>query len=126
MGETCSQTAPVTINSHIAHGGIAVVELIGEVDIACEEQVRAALDAAFDRGPTGLVVDLTGTDFFGSTGIRLLVDSVQRAHRQGIALVVATDRRAVLRPLSITFVDQAVRVHPTAQDAVRSLLVMSA
>lgn len=121
MGNTCSHIAPVTVATRVEPGDVAVVSVTGEVDLACEDVVNAALQDQFDHRRTGLVVDLTGVDFFGSAGIRLLVDAAQRARRQGTALAVATDRRVVLRPLAITLVDQAVEIHPTVPAAVAAL-----
>ena len=121
MGNTCSHIAPVTVATRVEPGDVAVVSVTGEVDLACEDVVDAAFRDQFDRRRAGLVVDLTGVDFFGSAGIRLLVDAAQRARHLGMALAVATDRRVVLRPLAITLVDQAVEIHPTVPAAVAAL-----
>ncbi|MBM7814844.1 STAS domain-containing protein [Saccharothrix algeriensis] len=101
--------------------GLSVVELVGEIDMDCDGPVRAALCRQLDQRPAGLVVDLTGVDFFGSTGIRLLVEASARAQRLGVAFAVAARGRAVLRPLEITFVGLTLDVHPTRQDALDAL-----
>ena len=121
MGDTCTDTATTTTTRVRYHDGIAVVEVVGEIDMACEKPVRAALAAELDRRPAGLVLDLTEVDFFGSSGIQLVVEAVAVAERRGVALAVATDRRAVLRPLEITHVIQAVDVHPTLANALAAL-----
>ncbi|MFT7840324.1 STAS domain-containing protein [Saccharothrix sp. BKS2] len=101
--------------------GVPVVGLVGEVDMVCEAPARAALVEQLDRRPAGLVLDLTAVDFFGSTGIRLLVEACGRAERHGTAIAVATSRRAVLRTLEMTLVDELVDVHPTVPDALEAL-----
>ncbi|MBY8848096.1 STAS domain-containing protein [Saccharothrix sp. MB29] len=111
----------MTVTTRVEPGDVAVVSVTGEVDLASEGVVDAAVQDQVDRRRPGLVVDLTRVDFFGSAGIRLLVDAAQRARRLGMALAVATDRRVVLRPLAITLVDQAVEIHPTVPAAVAAL-----
>ncbi|WP_033442257.1 STAS domain-containing protein [Saccharothrix sp. NRRL B-16314] len=103
------------------HDGVAVVEVIGEVDMASDAAVRALIAAQLDRRPAGLVVDLSRTDFFGSAGIQLLVEAVLRTQVEGVGFAVVTDRRAVLHPLRVTLVDEAVDVHPTLEDALTAL-----
>ncbi|MCE7000943.1 STAS domain-containing protein [Saccharothrix sp. S26] len=117
MGDTTSDT--ITRVHH--HDDITVVEVIGEIDMACEKPVRAVLTSLLDDRPAGLVVDLTRVDFFGSSGIQLLVEAVASAERRGVALAVATDRRAVLRPLEITLIIETVEIHPTLGDALAAL-----
>ncbi len=121
MGDTCADTTPVTTTAIEDHDGIAVVTVTGEIDIACDMPVRAAISDQLDRRPAGLVLDLTEVDFFGSAGIQLLVEAVLRARSLGVALAVATDRRTVLHPLEITLVNRTVDIHPTPREAVDAL-----
>ncbi|MEU4765123.1 STAS domain-containing protein [Actinosynnema sp. NPDC023794] len=103
------------------HDGIAVVAVTGEIDMSCEQPVRAAINGQLDRRPAGLVLDLAEVDFFGSAGIQLVVEAVVRAQRLNVPLVLAADRRAVLRPLEITLVSQTVDIHPDLSDALSAL-----
>lgn len=121
MSDTYIETFPVRITTSLDRDGTAVVEVAGEIDLACEEAIRAAIVGQLDRRPAALVVDLTEVDFFGSTGIQLLVDTIKHAQRLGVALAVATDRRTVLRPLEITLVDQTVDVYPTMREALTAV-----
>jgi anti-anti-sigma factor len=121
VGESRAETTPVTITRTDDDGRTAVVAVTGEIDMSCEQQVRAAIDEQLDRRPDGLVLDLCGVDFFGSAGVQLVVDAVLRAEHLDVALAVATDRRAVLRPLEITLVSQTVDIHPTLHDALTAL-----
>jgi anti-sigma B factor antagonist len=101
--------------------GVLVVQVVGDIDTATEGAVRATLLAQLDRQPAQLVVDLTEVDFFSSAGIQLLVDAAARAKRQDVALVVVTDRRAVLRPLQITSVDRVLDIHGSLPEALAAL-----
>ncbi|MFC6093116.1 STAS domain-containing protein [Saccharothrix lopnurensis] len=101
--------------------GIPVVSVAGEIDMTCDEPIRAALTAQFDRRPAGLVLDLTDVGFFGSTGVRLVVEATTWARDQGVAFALASTRRAVLRTLDIALPDGVVDLHPTVPDAIRAL-----
>ncbi|MEV1118745.1 STAS domain-containing protein [Actinosynnema sp. NPDC049800] len=121
MTDTRAESIPVTTTRRADHDGIAVVAIVGEIDMACEQPVRAAITDELNSRPTGLVLDLAEVDFFGSAGIQLVVDAVVRAQRLRVPLVLATDRRTVLRPLEITLVSQTVDIHPTLADALAAL-----
>ncbi len=126
MDDTCTGSTPTAITRVHHHDGMTVVEVVGEIDMSCEKRVRAVVTAQLDRQPSGLVVDLTGIDFFGSAGVQLVVEAVASAQRRGVALALATDRRTVLRPLEITLVDRTVDIHPTPGDALAALRTATA
>lgn len=117
MGDTCTESTTVTVTTTHDHHGTAVVRVTGEIDLACEESVRSAIVGQLGRRPAALVLDFTEVEFFGSTGLQLVVDAFASATRLGLGFAVATDRRAVLRPLEITLVRETVDVHPTLRDA---------
>ncbi|MFE2752520.1 STAS domain-containing protein [Actinosynnema sp. NPDC059335] len=121
MGDTCTESTTLTVTTTSDHDGTAVVRVTGEIDLACEESVRAAIVAQLGRRPAALVLDFTEVEFFGSTGLQLVVDAYGSATRLGLGFAVATDRRAVLRPLEITLVRETVDVHPTVRDALSAV-----
>jgi anti-sigma B factor antagonist len=115
------ETRPATVTRVDHHADVAVVEVTGQVDIACVDPIRATVRELLDHCPAGLVVDLTAVDFFSSAGVQLLVDAVVQARGLGVRLAVATDRRAVLRPLQLTGVSEALDLHPTLHAALTAL-----
>jgi anti-anti-sigma factor len=76
-------------------GPVSVLTVSGEIDMASSPRLRAALDEIIDvppvAAPSGLVVDLTGVTFLGSTGLAVLVDAHDRATQRGIALKIVID-----------------------------------
>ena len=98
-------------------GSVAVVHVTGEVDMATEAKLRAAVTDAVSTEPAALVLDLTGVTFFASAGLHVLVDVQHEATASGLDLLVAADNRAVLRPLQITGVDQLVTVVASVDQA---------
>ncbi|MFI9007886.1 STAS domain-containing protein [Actinosynnema sp. NPDC053489] len=122
MSDTRTETAlATTTRVHHHHDGTTVVEVVGEIDMASDKPIRALLADQLGRDPVALVLDLTRVDFFGSAGIQLLVEALAGAERRGVALAVATDRRAVLRPLEITLVNETVDIHPTLDQALAAV-----
>ncbi|QUQ63405.1 STAS domain-containing protein [Kutzneria sp. CA-103260] len=98
-------------------GSVAVVHVTDEVDMATEAQLRATLTDAVSAGPAALVLDLTCVTFFASAGLHVLVDVQHDATARGLDMLVAADKRSVLRPLQITGVDQLVTVVASVDQA---------
>jgi anti-sigma B factor antagonist len=83
-------------------GDCAVVVLRGELDSDTAPDVLAAGDRALATEPTSLALDCAGITFFGSAGIRTLLDLRDACHDRNVEFrLVATPRR-VLRPLEVT------------------------
>ena len=83
-------------------GDCAVVVLSGELDSDTAPDVLAAADRALATAPATLALDCAGITFFGSAGIRTLLDLRDTCHAHQVEfLLVATPRR-VLRPLEVT------------------------
>lgn len=83
-------------------GGVVVVHLRGEIDMAVEERVVAEIRAALDGLPREVVVDLSAVPFLDSSGIRALLRGREAAQRRGIGLSVRDPQRIVLEVLQIT------------------------
>ena len=68
-------------------GDVYVVAPKGELDLETVEEVRTALDA---RPPEAgaVVLDLRGLTFFDTSGMRLVVETTQRAEEDGIRFAV--------------------------------------
>jgi anti-anti-sigma factor len=115
--------APPIVRSEERHG-VAVIRVDGEVDMDTCDEVRAELISCLNRqsGSGGLVLDLNGVTVFGSVGLSLLVEARHRAERRGVGFAVATDRRAVLRPLAETGVGDLVVLRATVRDAAEAAL----
>ena len=76
------------------------LDVTGEVDVSCANELRAAIDAQIAKGVTGeLVVDLAGVPYIDSTGIGVLVGAAH--HAAGATFVVARPQRNVERVLGL-------------------------
>lgn len=64
--------------------GWTLVALEGDLDLGEAEEATRALAAALDGAAGGIVVDLSGLDFLGSTGVRVLIDANALALSRGL------------------------------------------
>lgn len=102
MGETTSGSgASITVNHE---GGVVIVTLHGEHDIATAPEVRQALDRAMELGD-GIVVDLTPARFVDSTILGVLISARDRARERELgfaALQGSGSEPGVRRILDVT------------------------
>jgi stage II sporulation protein AA (anti-sigma F factor antagonist) len=82
--------------------GVLVITPAGEIDVSTAGVLRRATHEAVEAEPRGVVVDLSGLTFCGSTGLVTLMDAREHAERRGVAFGTAGGRPIVLRVLEIT------------------------
>jgi anti-anti-sigma factor len=104
-------------------GSDRVLYLIGELDLASEIDVVAALEAR-PGGLDELVIDLSGLTFMDSTGIRVFQDAA--ADPRAVRIVLRGARPPVLRVLDLVEVASwpKVAVHTSAAPAGREDLLI--
>jgi anti-sigma B factor antagonist len=73
-----------------------VVTPLGELDLLTVKQLQEALDARPGDCEL-LVLDLRGLTFFDTTGMRLVVDTMQRADAESLGFALIRGSRAVQR-----------------------------
>jgi anti-sigma B factor antagonist len=83
-------------------GDIIVLRLRGDVDMAAEEVLSAALRVPLPAGVHELVVDLADAPFIDSTGVRVLLEGRDRALAHGAVLTVRNAQPLVLHVLQLT------------------------
>jgi anti-anti-sigma factor len=66
--------------------GVAVIDLVGDVDAAAEGVIDAAWDEAVAAGPTAVVLGFEHAGYINSTGIALVVGLLARARARGLAV----------------------------------------
>lgn len=98
------------------HGGVVVVSLVGELDMATADLASDQLELAAASAST-LVVDLTGLLFFGSAGLNVLL----RLRGTGVDVRLVADHRPVLRPLQLMGMTDQFVIHGSVDDAVESV-----
>jgi anti-anti-sigma factor len=92
-------------------GHLAVVTIVGEVDISSSADLQRALEIARDGRATDIWLDLAHTTFMDCSGLRALLDlrtSLQDANRR---LVVICAAGSVLRLLVLTGADRELEIY---------------
>jgi anti-sigma B factor antagonist len=97
--------------------GRAVVDVGGEADFdSSPALVRVCMDL-IDQGRVHLVLDLSGVEFFDSSGVNALVRIRRQAIERGGSVVLAAVGHVVERILAVSEVDKLITAFPTARDA---------
>jgi anti-sigma B factor antagonist len=90
-------------------GGVPVVEAPQEIDVANAEPFREILVHAACRGHAPVVVNMTGTRFCDSSGVRALASAHKRAVAEGgeLLLVIPADA-PLFRVFAIIGIDRLI------------------
>lgn len=98
--------------------GVAVVRVVGELDLASAPQVRTAVVRALASGGPDLELDLTAVDFVDSLGLGVVVSALKRVRTNGGRLVVVVDAARVRKPFEVTGLDTLVDLRGTTASEV--------
>ena len=96
-------------------GRQAAVAMPAEIDVANADEIHRALVSAASLGAPVLIVDMSGTTFCDSAGLKAIIAAHAQAAETGTELrLVAT---AVLRIMTIIGIDQLIPIYPTLEAA---------
>lgn len=98
--------------------GVSVVRVVGEVDSATVGRLRDHLYEYVSGPCRGVVLDFTAVSFLALCGVRLLLETADRAHAEGMTLRLVAQSRAVLRALEVSGVQEQVACVATVAEAV--------
>jgi anti-anti-sigma factor len=112
---------PFEIREHDA-GGVHVVAMLGELDLATAPRLAFRIDAARQAGARRLVVDLTAAEFCDSTGLRALVGCRREVVAGGgrMALAVLAES-AVARMFALAGAHELMPVYDGLEPALAAL-----
>jgi anti-anti-sigma factor len=71
-------SAPLVVRLQTLNGKHAELSLKGELDVSTCDALREQLIDVIDKGATDLVIDLADLSFLDSSGLRGLIEGVQR------------------------------------------------
>jgi anti-anti-sigma factor len=101
----------------VLEGEIAVVTVMGEVDLATVPALTSAVGEALAHKPAAVIVDLLNVSFLASAGLQALVGAHERVSGEGAVFAVVADGAATSRPIQLTGLDQILALHPTMAGA---------
>jgi anti-sigma B factor antagonist len=101
--------------------GVAVVEVIGEVDVATCGLLRdGLLRVVTDENYRGLVLNLAGVNFIDSTGLGVLVGVWRRVAATDGCLALAMPSHQVKNILDITGLTKVLSIYSHEAEAVQA------
>jgi anti-anti-sigma factor len=111
---------PLTLEAETDRAtGFHVLRVLGEVDIATIGQLGDSIES-LEPKDLGLIVDLTGTDFMDSSGLRMLLSTHSRYHSEGRGFKVAVSGGPIARLLDVTGLLEHLEVHESVEEAASS------
>ena len=100
--------------------GVTVVAATGAIDMLTAPHLQEVMNAALDRDPARLILDMTDVDFLGSAGMQVLMVTRNNLG-PGTRFAVVADGPATSRPLKITGVADVVEMFPTLELALMNV-----
>lgn len=96
-------------------GGVTVIQVEGDLDLATAPQLEEALVRAGFGGR--LIIDLAGCSFLDSSAVRVLVSAVRDSEAASGSLALVAPDSGILRVLEISAVNTMLPVHETLEAA---------
>ena len=91
---------PISIDRHDEPDGVRLV-VHGDVDMTTGDRLETEVLRAESTAPGTLTLDLSGVDFFDSTGLQILLDADVRAREDDRRLVVVPGDGEAARVLAL-------------------------
>jgi anti-sigma B factor antagonist len=101
--------------------GVAVIAVSCELDMLTVPAFEQMLARESRAGHRVLIVDLSGCQFMGSSGLATLVEAHDRGKREGVAFALAGLTRTLTRGIEITGLDTLFDIYPSVEQAETSL-----
>jgi anti-sigma B factor antagonist len=102
-------------------GGVVVLELAGELDVAAASMLRERFEDALARAPAGVVADMALVTFADSSALRELLRADAAARAAGRRFVAAALPAVIERLLDLTRARDLLDVAPSVAEAIRRL-----
>jgi anti-sigma B factor antagonist len=99
---------------------VAVVTVSGSVDMLSAPRFADAIDSSVAQSPSGLIVDLSKLEFFGSAGISVLVRTHDRI-AGSIPFCVVAHGPNTHRPLTLLGINENMSLCRTLDDALSKI-----
>ncbi len=100
---------------------IAVLSVRGPLDMLSAPRLSDAINDVFVKVPAGVIVDLTEVDFLASVGMSVLIAARDWAAAVSASFGVVADGAATSRPMRLLGIDAVLALHPTLDDALRTV-----
>lgn len=101
-------------------GSVVVFNVAGRIDAASAPELDRALQTAIKEKKTQLVVDMTGTEFLSSAGLRALLSARQSLRDKRGDLRLSGLSEFINDGLKLVGFDKLFKIYPTRDAAIAS------
>ena len=98
-------------------GGLPVVSVVGEIDVATAPQLRDRLQARVAAGSSTIAVNLLDVTFLDSTALGVLVGALKRCREAGGDLLLVVAEPRILKVFEITGLTEVFSIFSSVDDA---------
>ncbi len=111
-------SAPDSITTLVEdHDGVSVVRVSGEIDLVTAPALEQAIGGVVAQGPAALVIDLSGVEFLGSVGLKILAATYEQLDAVATRFGVVAHGPATRRPIHLTGLDKTFPLYPALDEA---------
>jgi len=109
------------ISFQTLEANIVLIRLNGRLDAIGSPNLRTALETMLDQGYRKIIVDLENVSFIDSSGLVALVSGLRAAREKKGYIFLSGIRPQAQAVFRLTMLDRVFPIHPTFDDAKRSL-----
>ena len=110
------------ISFQTLEANIVLIRLNGRLDATGSPNLRTALDTKLNQGYRKIIVDLENVSFVDSSGLVALVSGLRAAREKKGDIFLSGIQPQVQAVFRLTLLDRVFPIHPTFDDAKRSLV----
>ncbi len=103
--------------NHRIIDGVAVLSVVGELDISTSPKVRSAIEDLIGEGHSAIVINLLQTIYLDSTGLSVLSSALTQARAAGGNLGLVYDQPQVAKIFMITGLHEILPVFRSELEA---------
>lgn len=97
-----------------------IIRITGRVDASTYSQLESTLKEYIDTGRTHLVLEMDGTDFLSSAGVRVLISAQKALKPRGGHLVISQPSERVKDVLDLAGLDALFSIYDSTVAALAS------
>ncbi|MFF8605664.1 STAS domain-containing protein [Streptomyces sp. NPDC015346] len=113
-------TDDLTLTTRHTDGTLAVISVVGEIDIHTAPTLRTGALDVIAQGHPRLILDLAGVAFCDSSGFNALIGILRCAQGASGSLALAAVPDRLTRMLDLTGVSTLMPAYPTADEALNA------
>ena len=110
------------ISVQTLEANIVLIRLNGRLDAIGSPNLRTALETKLNQGYHRIIVDLENVSFVDSSGLVALVSGLRAAREKKGDIFLSGIRPQAQAVFRLTMLDRIFPIHPTFDDAKRSLV----